>query len=193
MSQGLKNWQFESNLSKITRPVAAIKSPRFAFFFLFFFGGGGGGGRGGVPAIPLRPFSATIAPQQRSMRSIKRRSVGDQMRPENAPFALRWRCLRHAAFSSRSDCVVGDPYWSVCDARDPITIRSSRVGCNLINTCGVRMWLSMYNDRRKAYSDLKWQPTNFDIDFLVLNSFFHNMVRCWTNTVIGWPDNGLKL
>ena len=44
---------------------------------------------------------------------------GDQMRPENAPFALRWRCLRYTAFSSRSDCVVGVPCWSVCDARDP--------------------------------------------------------------------------
>ena len=33
-SRGLKNWWFESNWSKITRPVAAIKSLRFALFFL---------------------------------------------------------------------------------------------------------------------------------------------------------------
>ena len=33
-SHGLKNRRFESNLSKITRPVAAIKSLRFALFFL---------------------------------------------------------------------------------------------------------------------------------------------------------------
>ena len=52
------------------------------------------------------------------------------MRPENDLFALRWRCLRYPAFSSRSDCVVGDPYWSVCDVRDLITIRSPRVSCN---------------------------------------------------------------
>ena len=31
-SHGLKNRRFESNLSKITRPVAAIKSLRFALF-----------------------------------------------------------------------------------------------------------------------------------------------------------------
>ena len=30
-SHGLKNLRFESNLSKITRPVAAIKSLRFIF------------------------------------------------------------------------------------------------------------------------------------------------------------------
>ena len=34
MSHGLKNWRFESNLSKITRPVAAIKSLRFALFVI---------------------------------------------------------------------------------------------------------------------------------------------------------------
>ena len=33
-SHGLKNRRFESNLSKITRPVAAIKSLRFALFSL---------------------------------------------------------------------------------------------------------------------------------------------------------------
>ena len=33
-SHGLKSWWFESNLSKITRPVAAIKSLRFALFSL---------------------------------------------------------------------------------------------------------------------------------------------------------------
>ena len=32
-SRGLKNRRFESNLCKITRPVAAIKSLRFAFFW----------------------------------------------------------------------------------------------------------------------------------------------------------------
>ena len=32
-SHGLKNQQFEFNLSKITRPVAAIKSLGFAFYF----------------------------------------------------------------------------------------------------------------------------------------------------------------
>ena len=31
-SHGLKNWRFESNLNKITRPVAAIKSLRVALF-----------------------------------------------------------------------------------------------------------------------------------------------------------------
>ena len=31
---GLKNWRFESSLSKITRPVAAIKSLRFALFIM---------------------------------------------------------------------------------------------------------------------------------------------------------------
>ena len=36
-SHGLKSWQFESNLSKITRPVAAIKSLRFALLFLPYF------------------------------------------------------------------------------------------------------------------------------------------------------------
>ena len=30
---GWKNWLFEANLSQITRPVAAIKSLRFALFF----------------------------------------------------------------------------------------------------------------------------------------------------------------
>ena len=56
----LKNRRFESNLSKITRPVAAIKSLRFALFIylfiylfiiiiiIFFFWGGGGGGGVGV-------------------------------------------------------------------------------------------------------------------------------------------------
>ena len=34
-SHRLKNWRFESNLSKITRPVAAIKSLRFALFTMF--------------------------------------------------------------------------------------------------------------------------------------------------------------
>ena len=33
-SHGLKNRRFESNLSKITRPVAAIKSLRFALFYI---------------------------------------------------------------------------------------------------------------------------------------------------------------
>ena len=36
-SHGLKNWRFESNLSKITRPVAAIKSLRFALFGIFYY------------------------------------------------------------------------------------------------------------------------------------------------------------
>ena len=35
-SHRLKYWQFESNLSKITRPVAAIKSLRFALFSCWF-------------------------------------------------------------------------------------------------------------------------------------------------------------
>ena len=34
---GLKNWWFESNLSKITRPVGAIKSLRFALFKVKFW------------------------------------------------------------------------------------------------------------------------------------------------------------
>ena len=34
-SDGLKNQRFESNLSKITRPVAAIKSLRFALLIMF--------------------------------------------------------------------------------------------------------------------------------------------------------------
>ena len=34
-SHGLKNRRFKSNLSKITRPVAAIKSLRFALLFLW--------------------------------------------------------------------------------------------------------------------------------------------------------------
>ena len=34
-SHGLKNQGFESNLSKITRPVAAIRSLRFALFTMF--------------------------------------------------------------------------------------------------------------------------------------------------------------
>ena len=104
------------------------------------------------------------------------------MRPENDPIALRWRCLRHTAFSSRSDCVVVDPYWSVCDARDPITIRSPHVGCNLVNGGGVRMWSSMYNDQSKA--------KNFDIDFLVLISFVRDMVRCRTNIVVMYVKRG---
>ena len=37
-SYGLKNRRFESNLSKITRPVAAIKSIRLALFFSCLFG-----------------------------------------------------------------------------------------------------------------------------------------------------------
>ena len=36
-SHGQKNRRFESNLSKITRPVAAIKSLRFAWFYLTEF------------------------------------------------------------------------------------------------------------------------------------------------------------
>ena len=36
-SHGLKNRRFESNLSKITRPVAAIKSLRFALLFFHNF------------------------------------------------------------------------------------------------------------------------------------------------------------
>ena len=35
-SHGLKNQQFESNSSKITRPVAAIKSLRFALFHKYW-------------------------------------------------------------------------------------------------------------------------------------------------------------
>ena len=35
-SHGLKHRQFESNLSKITRPVAAIKSLRFALLYFFY-------------------------------------------------------------------------------------------------------------------------------------------------------------
>ena len=36
-SHGLKNQWFESNLSKITRPVAAIKSLRFALFHMISY------------------------------------------------------------------------------------------------------------------------------------------------------------
>ena len=36
-SHGLKNQRFESSLSKITRPVAAIKSLKFALFFWKYF------------------------------------------------------------------------------------------------------------------------------------------------------------
>ena len=36
-SHGLKNWQYESHLSNIIRPVAAIKSLRFALFVLLYF------------------------------------------------------------------------------------------------------------------------------------------------------------
>ena len=36
-SHGLKNWQYESYLSNIIRPVAAIKSLRFALFMLLYF------------------------------------------------------------------------------------------------------------------------------------------------------------
>ena len=123
---------------------------------------------------------STFLKQQPS--PIKSSSVGDQMPPVNDPFALQWQCLRYTAFSSRSDCVVDDPCWSICDAHDPITIRLPCVGCNLINACGVRVRLSIYNDRRTALSELKRRLKNFDFDFLI--SVFHNMVRHRTNTTV---------
>ena len=53
-SHGTKNRRFESDLGKITRPVAAVKSLRFAVLFSslscslsdWWMGGGGGGGGG---------------------------------------------------------------------------------------------------------------------------------------------------
>ena len=104
----------------------------------------------GVPAIRLRPICTPMALLQRCMRpdgdlqTTDRQSTFCKAAIEpnqitlcwrsNATrkrsFALRWRCLRYTAFSCRSDCVVCDPYWSVCDARDPNTIRSPRVDCH---------------------------------------------------------------
>ena len=114
---------------------------------------------------------------------IRMRFVGDQMRPEKDPFALRWWCLKHKALSSWFDYVVDDPCWFICDARDPITFGLAGVGSNLLNACGVLMHSLMFDDQRTAQSDLKWWPNNFDTDFLVY-FFFDHMIGHRINTVV---------
>ena len=119
------------------------------------------------------------------------------MRPEHAPFALRWRCLRYMALSSRCDCVVSDHYWSICDARDPITIRSPQVGCNLMIAGGVLMRSSMYNARRTSWSIMT--ANNFRIGFLILISFFDNVITwrsilmCNNSTIAGTSLEGTPM
>ena len=91
-SHGLKNWQFESNLSKITRPVAAIKSLRFALFHMVASSNGNifnvSGPMWGHWWIPLTKASGAElwcllwhAPEQTVEQKIKMPVIWDAMAP----------------------------------------------------------------------------------------------------------------
>ena len=107
------------------------------------------------------------------------------MRPEND--LLRsdgdaWDIRRSVAGLIALYATPIDPF-----AMHAIRIRSDRH----VLTAIVRMRSRIYNDRRTALLDLK-NDQNFDVDFLVSISFFHNMVRCRTNTVVMYVKRGFS-
>ena len=111
---------------------------------------------------------------------------------------LRWRS---DASRKRSVCAsmsmletygVQFPVWLRCRRPVLIRFRCTRSDYDQIATC----WLQSYKCRRRpdAIIDVKSPKNsiigfkittkNVDIDFLILFSFFHDMVRCRTNIVV---------